>query len=74
MTDAQIKAMVDRFLQWKLPENFAPDAGITFKAEFNVDFNAARGLPPDRHQPTGTNLLSAQQAEVMIRHMLEGVA
>ena len=74
MTDAQIKAMVSRFLSWRLPENFSPDAGISFKAEFNVDFNAARGLPPNRHQPTGTNLLDAQQAEAMIRHMLEGVA
>ena len=74
MTDAQIKAMVSRFLSWRLPENFSPDAGISFKAEFNVDRNEWRGLPPDRHQPTGTNLLDAQQAEAMIRHMLEGVA
>ena len=30
MTDDQINHMVSRFLQWKLPENFSPDCGITF--------------------------------------------
>lgn len=74
MTDDQIKHMVNRFLMWRLPENFNPDGGISFKAEFNVDWNASRGLPTDRHQPTGTNLLTATQAEAMIRHILEGVA
>lgn len=33
MTEDQIKHMVNRFLQWKLPEHFRPDAGISFKAE-----------------------------------------
>ncbi|HVB59131.1 MAG TPA: hypothetical protein VNE63_22210 [Candidatus Acidoferrales bacterium] len=33
--DYQIKYMVDRFLEWRLPENFTPDAGITFKLNFN---------------------------------------
>jgi hypothetical protein len=28
MTDEQIKHMVNRFLGWRLPENFQPDAGI----------------------------------------------
>lgn len=70
MTDADIKQMVDRFLQWRLPENFAPDAGINFRAEYNVEWNAKHGRPPDRHQPTGTNLFTATQAEAMIRHML----
>jgi hypothetical protein len=28
MNDAQIKHMVDRFLAWKLPDNFSPDAGV----------------------------------------------
>lgn len=32
MTEAQIKHMVNRFLSWKLPDNFNPDAGISFKA------------------------------------------
>jgi hypothetical protein len=29
MTDAQIKHMTERFLGWKLPENFNPDGGIS---------------------------------------------
>ena len=28
LTDEQIKYMRDRFLGWKLPENFNPDNGI----------------------------------------------
>lgn len=31
MTNEQIKYMVDRFLQWKLPENWKPDGGISFE-------------------------------------------
>ena len=30
MNEAQIKHMVERFLQWKLPEDFHPDAGVKF--------------------------------------------
>ena len=73
MTDEQIKHMVDRFLGWRLPENFSPDAGITFNPEYNVEFNAARGKPPARHQPSGTNLFGADQAEAMVRYMIEGL-
>lgn len=73
MTDAQIKHMVDRFLSWKLPENFRPDAGISFVPEFNVEFMASQGKPPMRHQPVGTNLFSADQATAMVRHMVEGL-
>lgn len=68
MTDAQIKHMVDRFLAWKLPDNFSPDAGISFKAEFNEGT-----AHPMRHQPSGTNLFDAIQAEAMVRHMVEGM-
>lgn len=65
MTDADIKAMVDRFLTWKLPEDFAPDGGISFKPTFNDH------LPtPMRHEPSGTNLFTASQAGAMIRHLL----
>ena len=71
MTNDQIKYMVDRFLGWRLPEHFNPDAGISFKAEYNVEFNAARGMPPERHQPVGTNLFTADQAEAMIRYLVE---
>jgi hypothetical protein len=73
MTDEQIKHMVNRFLMWRLPENFHPDAGISFEPEFNVEWNAKYGRPPQRHQPVGTNLFDADQAEAMVRHMTEGM-
>jgi hypothetical protein len=31
------------------------------------------GKPPMRHEPVGTNLFDAIQAEAMVRHMLEGL-
>lgn len=66
MTDDQIKHMVNRFLGWKLPENFNPDGGVTFDRVANLG---------TEHQyyrePVGTNLLTATQAETMVRHMLE---
>lgn len=66
LTDGQIKHMVDRFLGWKLPENFSPDAGISFKPTFNDH------LPvPTRHNPSGTNLFDATQATAMVHHMVE---
>lgn len=65
LTDDHIKKMVDRFLQWRLPPDFSPDCGITFKAAFNE-----QTAHPMRHEPTGTNLLTFQQAEAMIRHIL----
>lgn len=73
MTDEQIKHMVDRFLSWKLPKHFNPDAGISFEPEFNVEWNAKQGLPPQRHEPTGTNLFDYTQADEMVRYMLEGM-
>lgn len=68
MHDNQIKHLVDRFLAWKLPANFSPDAGISFKAEFNENTDH-----PMKHEPSGTNLFTATQAEAMVRHMLEGL-
>ena len=68
MTKEQIKHMVDRFLGWKLPENFNPDAGISFKATFN-EYTAH----PMKNEPTGTNLFDATQADAMVRYMLEGM-
>ena len=68
MTNEQIKYMVDRFLCWKLPENFNPDAGISFKADYNE-----HTAHPAKHKPTGTNLFDATQADAMVRHMLEGM-
>lgn len=68
MNDEQVEYMVYRFLSWRLPENFRPDGGITFKAEFNEN------TPwPMKHEPIGTNLFSGEQAEAMVRYMLEGM-
>lgn len=68
MNDAQIKYMVGRFLCWRLPADFQPDAGISFKRVFN------EGTPyQHEYQPIGTNLFDASQAEVMIRHLVEGL-
>lgn len=68
MTNDQIKHMVNRFLSWKLPENFNPDNGITFKPMFNEHTDH-----PMRCEPTGTNLLDYTQADAMVRHMLDGL-
>lgn len=61
MTDEQIKWMTDRFLAWHLPDDFLPDGGISFT-------EPRRSAPG---WPIGTNLLSATQAEAMVRYMLE---
>lgn len=59
MTKDQIKHMVDRFLGWNLPADFTPDGGVHFSRA-----TAA---------PSGTNLLTATQAEAMVRHMVGGI-
>lgn len=65
MNDNQIKRMVDRFLGWKLPENFNPDGGISFERVRN------KNTPwPRKNEPTGTNLLDADQAEAMVRYII----
>lgn len=68
MTDEQIKHMVNRFLCWKLPADFSPDAGISFKKTFNE-----HTAHPMKHEPVGTNLFDANQADAMVRHMIEGL-
>ena len=68
MNDEQIKYMVDRFLEWRLPENFNPDAGISFKPHFNE-----HTAYPMKHEPIGTNLFDATQAEEMVRYLLDGM-
>jgi len=69
MTNKQIKYMVDRFLGWRLPENFSPDAGISFTPTFNGHMSSG----PHKHNPSGTNLFDAQQAQAMVRYMIEGL-
>jgi hypothetical protein len=66
MTEDQIKYMVDRFLGWRLPQNFNPDAGISFKATFNE-----HTAHPMKHEPIGTNLFDATQADAMVRYMVQ---
>lgn len=57
MNKPMIDQLVDRFLGWKLPEDFSPDCGITFKPILNS-------------APVGTNLLTAAQAKAMLEHVL----
>lgn len=68
MTEEQIKHMVNRFLGWKLPENFNPDAGISFKKTFNE-----HTAHPMKHEPSGTNLFDGEQADAMVRYMIDGI-
>lgn len=58
---ALIDALVNRFLCWKLPKDFAPDGHISF----NKTAYAASNWP------TGTNLLHAGQAAEMFEHCLQ---
>jgi len=60
--EARYKAMVNRFLAWKLPQDFGPDGGIRFRA---------LGAHDSPHWPTGTNLLTADQALSMFRHCVQ---
>lgn len=65
ISDEQVKRMVDRFLMWKLPADFSPDDGISF------DAISSRGTSYERvREPVGTNLLTATQAEAMVRFMV----
>ena len=58
-----IKAMADKFLSWRLPKDFYPDAGISFKADYNENTSY-----PRKHEPLGTNLFHAEQAIQMFEH------
>lgn len=68
LSDNQIKYTVNRFLAWRLPENFNPDAGISFKSHFNE-----HTTHPMKHEPVGTNLFDATQTEAMVRYLIEGL-
>lgn len=65
MKEEILDRVVQRFLGWKLPDDFVPDCGITFKAEYNEGTQW-----PGRHQPIGTNLLTAVQARAMFEFVL----
>jgi hypothetical protein len=66
--ESQIKHMVNRFLGWRLPENFNPDGGISFKPMRNEGYVFAA-----KNEPVGTNLFDAMQAEEMVRYMVDGL-
>lgn len=60
-----IDEMVNRFLAWKLPDDFHPDGGVKFDRP-PYPF-------PAPQWPSGTNLLTAQQAKDMLTHVLGDV-
>lgn len=62
-----INQMVSRLLGWRLPADFAPDAGITFKPQANPDSPAQYQYT---REPTGTNLFTATQAREMFEHCI----
>jgi hypothetical protein len=70
MTEQQIQTMVNRFLGWKLPADFAPDAGISFKPLANADSPVELQY---KHEPIGTNLFTADQAKAMLLYLTEGL-
>lgn len=61
-----VEGMVNRFLCWKLPDDFAPDAGVSFTP-------GPHQSPGNLHWPIGTNLLTAVQAREMFEHCLAGI-
>lgn len=65
--DNLVSHMVQRFLGWRLPENFGPDCGIKFERLSNVGTEWER-----QNEPTGTNLLDAEQAKAMFAYCIEG--
>lgn len=70
VSEEDIEKMTQRFLAWKLPEGFNPDAGISFEPEYNAEYMAGLGKPPMRHEPVGTNLFNYDQAKEMVRHLV----
>lgn len=55
-----IDILVDRFLCWKLPDDFTPDCGVSFIPIGNAN-----------SWPVGTNLLTAEQARKMFECLLD---
>lgn len=54
--------MVSRFLSWKLPKDFHPDGGMVFIPTKDRGYDSP-------HWPVGTNLLTAEQAEQMLKRV-----
>jgi hypothetical protein len=67
-TNEQIEYMVQRFLQWKIPNTFSPDGGISFQQYSN------KATPYEHvYKPVGTNLFDYTEAKAMVEHMLHGL-
>lgn len=64
MSKTQIDEMVDRFLCWKLPKDFAPDGRISFDPSPDAVGNEITW-------PVGTNLLTASQAKQMLTEVVQ---
>lgn len=64
--EQDIDQMVNRFLSWKLPKDFCPDAGISFKPTKPYEGDELG----NSWWPIGTNLLTAVQAREMIKHII----
>lgn len=64
--------MVSRFLAWQLPKDFGPDGGISFSRTVRtMDGEKERAEMGPEWWPTGTNLLSAEQARAMLEFVLK---
>lgn len=59
--------MLNRFLGWRVPKNFAPDGGIKYTPPQELYPLVPE---PDQLRPTGTNLLDATQARAMLEYVL----
>jgi len=64
--DEAIQKLTNRFLMWRLPDNFNPDGGISFTPDYNNGTEEG-----GRHRPVGTNLFDYGQAKQMIEYLLE---
>lgn len=58
--DALVRELTNRFLSWKLPDDFNPDGGIIFCKIINP--GTTREFI---NRPVGTNLFNAEQAKQM---------
>lgn len=62
-----VDKMVERFLGWRLPKDFHPDNGISFKSESDYDHPE---FGRTKYEPTGTNLFHAGQAKQMFEEIV----
>jgi hypothetical protein len=65
--DNIIRAAADKLMGWKLPEDFYPDCGISFKKLSDYDHPE---FGRTKYEPTGTNLFNVTQARAMFEYCL----